>query len=269
MIVTKKALPRRTFLRGMGASVALPLLEKDDFSIDLDRLESLVTENTKLCVINSPHNPTGSVLSREVLEGVVDIARRHDFYILSDEIYSKIVYEGTHASVYSIPGARECTILLDGHSKTYAMTGWRLGYGVMPEDLAVKLSQVAGNSTSCTCSFTQIAGIEALAGPQDSVTAMVEEFRIRRDIMVEGLNRIPGFRCRKPTGAFYVFPNITATKMTSRKLTDYLLSEAGVAVLSGTTFGEYGEGYIRISYANSQNNIRRALDSITSALDAL
>jgi len=253
----------------LGAKgVPVPLEEDQGFSIDLDRFESLVTDKTKLCVINSPQNPTGGVLPRSVLEGILDIARRNNFYILSDEIYSKILYDGTHESMYSLPGAAERTILLDGHSKTYAMTGWRLGYAVMPKELVPAMSKIAGNSTSCTCSFTQIAGIEALEGPQDSVAAMVEEFRVRRDIIVDGLNSVPGIRCHKPAGAFYVFPNIKDTGYSSKEISSLLLAEAGVALLSGTTFGAHGEGFIRMSYANSQDNIRLAIERIASVLRA-
>jgi aspartate/methionine/tyrosine aminotransferase len=251
-----------------GRDVPVPLVEEKGFSIDLDRFESLVTKRTKLCVINSPHNPTGGMLSREVLQGILDIAAKYDFYILSDEIYSKMVYDGSFQSMYALPGAAERTILLDGHSKTYAMTGWRLGYAVMPKELVPVVSRAAGNVTSCTASFTQIAGIEALQGPQDDVRAMVEEFRARRDIIVRGLNDVPGFRCHKPAGAFYVFPNIRGTNMSSREMSRMLLDTAGVAVLSGTTFGAYGEGYIRLSYANSQENIARAIERIAAALRA-
>jgi aspartate/methionine/tyrosine aminotransferase len=251
----------------LGAKGVPVLLEEEKgFSIDLDRFESLVTENTKLCVINSPQNPTGGMLSREVLEGILSIAHDRNFHILSDEIYSKIVYDGPYESMYSLPGAAERTILLDGHSKTYAMTGWRLGYAVMPKALVPNVTRIAGNSTSCTCSFTQIAGIEALEGPQDSVDVMVEEFRARRDIIVDGLNNIPGIRCHKPAGAFYVFPNIRDTGLSSKEISNLLLNEAGVAVLSGTTFGIHGEGYIRMSYANSQDNIRKAIDRTASVL---
>jgi aspartate/methionine/tyrosine aminotransferase len=251
-----------------GRDVPVPLIEEKGFSIDLDKFESLVTDRTKLCVINSPHNPTGGMLSRDVLEGILDIAARHDFYILSDEIYSKIVYDGSFESMYSLPGAAERTILLDGHSKTYAMTGWRLGYAVMPKELVPIVTRAAGNVTSCTCSFTQIAGIEALEGPHDDVRAMVEEFRARRDIIVQGLNSLPGVRCHKPAGAFYVFPNIKNTHMSSGEISRLLLDRAGVAVLSGTTFGAHGEGFIRLSYANSRENIKRAIDRIGSALRA-
>lgn len=251
-----------------GRDVPVPLVEDEGFSIDLDRFESLVTKKTKLCIINSPHNPTGGMLSRDVLKGILDIATRHDFYILSDEIYSKIVYDGSFESMYSLPGAAERTILLEGHSKTYAMTGWRLGYAVMPKELVPVVSRAAGNATSCTCSFTQIAGMEALTGPQDAVHAMVETFRARRDIIVDGLNSLPGFRCHKPAGAFYVFPNIRGTNLSSRDMCRVLLDKAGVAVLSGTTFGSDGEGYIRLSYASSQENIRQAIENMASVLRA-
>jgi aspartate aminotransferase len=248
--------------------VPVPLVEEDGFSIDLDHFASLVSDKTKLCVINSPHNPTGGMLSREVLEGILTLAQKHDFYVMSDEIYSKIVYEPPFESFYSLPGAAERTILLDGHSKTYAMTGWRLGYGVMPAALARRVCLIAGNCNSCTASFTQIAGVEALTGSQDSVHAMVDEFRARRDIIVDGLNAIPGVSCYRPSGAFYVFPNIKGTGKTSKTMANLLLEEAGVAVLSGTTFGKYGEGYIRMSYANSQDNIRKAIDNMAKVLES-
>jgi aspartate/methionine/tyrosine aminotransferase len=202
----------------------------------------------------------------QLAAGILELAHKNDFYILTDEIYSQIVYDGPFESIYSLPGAAERTILLDGHSKTYAMTGWRLGYAVMPKHMVPVMGRVSGHVTSCTCPFTQKAGIEALEGPQESVKTMVEEFRIRRDIIVDGLNEIPGFRCHRPAGAFYVFPNIKDTKMSSKEISSFLLTEAGVASLAGTTFGEYGEGYIRLSYANSQENIRRAVEKITAAL---
>ncbi|MEE9270708.1 MAG: pyridoxal phosphate-dependent aminotransferase [Candidatus Krumholzibacteria bacterium] len=249
-----------------GKPVPVPLQEEKGFSFDLDRFEELVTDRTRLCIVNSPHNPTGGVLPRELLEGIAGLAEKHDFYVLSDEIYSKIVYEASHASFYSIPGASDRTILLDGHSKTYAMTGWRLGYGIMPKDLAVQVARLAGNSTSCTCTFTQLAGIEALRGPQDAVKEMVAEFRARRDLVVDGLNQIPGFRCHKPAGAFYVFPNIEGTRMTSKELARVLMEKAGVAVLAGNTFGSFGEGFIRISYANSRDNLRKAVEQMGAAL---
>jgi aspartate aminotransferase len=246
--------------------VPIPLREAHEFAFDPDELASLVTDKTKLVIINSPQNPTGGVLPKETLQRLADLAIERDFYVLADEIYSKIIYEGEHSSIYAIPGMPERTIILDGHSKTYAMTGWRLGFGVMPEPLAEKVAKLMTNSTSCTCSFTQIAGMEAFEGPQDGVAAMVTEFKARRDLIVEGLNRIPGFRCHKPKGAFYVFPNITGTGKRSKELEEYLMNEAGVAVLSGTSFGEFGEGYVRLSYANSQENIRRALEKIAAVL---
>lgn len=246
--------------------VPVRLREERGFGFDPDDIAALVTDKTKLVVINSPHNPTGGVLGREVLERIAELAKEHDFYVLADEIYSKIIYEGTHESIYGIEGMPERTIILDGHSKTYAMTGWRLGFGVMPPALAEKVAKLMTNSASCTCSFTQMAGVEALEGPQDSVRAMVAEFQARRDLIVDGLNALPGFRCRKPAGAFYVFPNIEGTGMKSKQLEEHLMNEAGVAVLSGTSFGEYGEGFIRLSYANSQDNIRRALEKIARAL---
>jgi len=209
------------------------------------------------------------VLTEEDLEAISEIAIERDIMVLSDEIYSRIIYEGEHYSIASIPGMQERTIILDGFSKTYAMTGWRLGYGVMPEWLAVQVAKLMTNSNSCTAAFTQWAGIEALMGPQEEVYKMVEAFRKRRDVIVEGLNEIPGFRCLKPKGAFYVFPNIEGTGMDSKSMEDYLLEEAGVAILSGTSFGEYGEGFVRLSYANSVENIEKALKRIEEAIGKL
>jgi aspartate/methionine/tyrosine aminotransferase len=246
--------------------VPLPLLEKNNFAFDPEQLESLITKKTRLVVINSPHNPTGGVLPRATIARLCELAVEHDFYVLSDEIYSRIIYDGTHATPYSFPGMPERTVILDGHSKTYAMTGWRLGFGVMPKEMAVKVAKLQTNSNSCTCSFTQRAGIEALQGPQESVDAMLKEFRARRDLIVEGLNRIGGFRCHRPSGAFYVFPNITGTGKSSKEMENHLMEHAGVAVLAGTAFGAYGEGYIRLSYANSQANIRKAIDRIGESL---
>jgi aspartate aminotransferase len=245
--------------------VPLMLSESDAFSVDPDRLASLITKRTKLLILNSPHNPTGGVLSRDVVKRIAELAVKHDFYVLSDEIYARIQYEGKPESPYSFPDMRERTIVLDGHSKTYAMTGWRLGFGVMPKEMALKVAKLQTNSNSCTCSFTQIAGIEALRGPQTAVDAMVKEFHTRRDLIVEGLNQVKGFRCHSPHGAFYVFPNITGTGMTSKEMENYLMEKAGVAVLAGTSFGSNGEGFIRLSYANSQANIRRALERIAAA----
>jgi aspartate/methionine/tyrosine aminotransferase len=251
----------------MGATgVPLRLREEQGFAFDPDELASLVTDRTKLVIINSPQNPTGGMLPPEVLERLAGLAVERDFYVLADEIYSQIIYDGEHKSIYAYDGMPERTIVLEGHSKSYAMTGWRLGYGVFPAEMATAVARLQTNSTSCTCSFTQIAGMEALRGPQDSVRAMVEEFRARRDLIVDGLNAIDGFSCHKPRGAFYVFPNITGTGRTSKQLENLLMDEAGVAVLSGTSFGEYGEGYIRLSYANSQDNIRKALERIAGVV---
>jgi aspartate/methionine/tyrosine aminotransferase len=247
-------------------AVPIPLEEAHGFAFPPEKLDEYITDKTKLVIINSPQNPTGGVLPDDVLDHLAELAVKHDFYVLADEIYSKIVYEGKFASIYSRPGMPERTIILDGHSKTYAMTGWRLGYGVMPESLAETVARLQTNSNSCTCSFTQIAGIEALTGPQDEVKKMVEEFRARRDLIVDGLNQLPGFRCHKPSGAFYVFPNITETGKTSKELEGLLLEKAGVAALAGTSFGKYGEGYLRFSYANSQENIKRALEKIADVL---
>ncbi|MBS7607759.1 MAG: pyridoxal phosphate-dependent aminotransferase [Candidatus Bathyarchaeia archaeon] len=248
--------------------VPIPLKEENDFRLDHEYVKKKITKRTKMIILNSPENPTGGVLTREDLKVIADcIANRDDVIVLSDEIYSRIIYEGTHESIASLPGMKEKTIILDGFSKTYAMTGWRLGYGVMRKDLAEKITQLMVNSNSCTCAFVQMAGIEALKGPQDSVDRMVTEFRKRREVIVEGLNRIKGITCKKPKGAFYVFPNITGTGMRSKELSDFLLNEAGVAVLPGTSFGKYGEGYLRISFANSIENIKEALKRIEKALE--
>ncbi len=246
--------------------VPMRLRMENNFSFDPDEFRSLVTPRTKMIIINSPANPTGGVLSREDLEIIAEVAIERDIMVLSDEIYSRIVYEGEFFSIASIPGMKDRTIILDGFSKTYAMTGWRLGYGVMPTWLAEHVTRLMTNSNSCTAAFVQIAGMKALKGPQDSVDKMVQAFRQRRDVIVDRLNRIPGFKCLKPAGAFYAFPNIEGTGMTSKELADYLLYEAGVAVLSGTSFGEYGEGFLRISYANSLENINEALDRIEEAI---
>ncbi|MBX5321213.1 MAG: pyridoxal phosphate-dependent aminotransferase [Candidatus Bathyarchaeota archaeon] len=250
--------------------VPIPLKEENDFRLDHEYVKRKITKKTKMIILNSPENPTGGVLTREDLKVIADcIANRDDVIVLSDEIYSRIIYEGEHQSIASLPGMKEKTILLDGFSKTYAMTGWRLGYGVMRKDLAQKIAQLMVNSNSCTCSFIQMAGVEALKGPQDAVDRMVAEFRKRRETIVSGLNKIKGITCKKPIGAFYVFPNITGTGMKSKELSDYLLNEAGVAVLPGTSFGKYGEGYLRISFANSVENINKALNRISQALKNL
>jgi aspartate/methionine/tyrosine aminotransferase len=246
--------------------VALPLREANDFRFDPDEFRSLVTDRTRLIIINSPQNPTGGVLTREDIEAVAEAARERDVMVLSDEIYEQILYQGQHVSIASLPEMQSRTILLDGYSKTYAMTGWRLGYGVMPEALAEGVTKLMVNSNSCPAAFTQQAGIAALEGPQDDTAAMVEAFRGRRDVIVDGLNRIPGFRCARPAGAFYAFPNVQETGIPSKELADFLLQEAGVAVLDGACFGQYGTGYLRLSYANSVENLQRSLQRIEAAL---
>ncbi len=247
-------------------AVPLVLEEGRDFRFDVAQLEEKISPRTKMIIINTPQNPTGAVLTRNDLEAIAEVAKDHDLMVLSDEVYECILYEGEHVSFLSLPGVRDRTILLNGFSKTYAMTGWRLGFGVMPEELAVHITRLMTNSNSCTATFTQWAGIEALRGPQDSVREMVEEFERRRDVIVPGLNAIEGIRCNNPKGAFYVFPNIEGTGMNERDFADYMMEEAGVAMLAGTSFGEYGRGFVRISYANSVENIRKALVHIEEAL---
>ena len=251
-----------------GKAVPIPLLEKNDFRLGHEYVKEKITKKTKMIILNSPENPTGGVLTREDLKVIVDcISNRDDVLVLSDEIYDRIIYEGEHESIASFPGMKEKTIILNGFSKTYAMTGWRLGYGVMRKDLAQKVAQLMTNSNSCTCAFTQMAGVEALKGPQTESEKMDAEFKKRREVIVSGLNKIKGITCKKPRGAFYVFPNITKTGMDCRKLGDYLLNEAGVAVLPGTSFGSYGEGYLRLSFANSIENIKKALERISEVLE--
>jgi aspartate/methionine/tyrosine aminotransferase len=250
-----------------GTAVPIKIEEARDFSLDAAHLCSLIGPRTRLVILNSPSNPTGGVLSRADLEMIAATCQRFpDVMVLSDEIYSRMLYEGEHVSIAALPGMRERTIILDGFSKTYAMTGWRLGYGIMPVELAQHVTRLMTNSNSCTATFTQLAGVEALTGPQDDPAAMVEEFRARRELIIAGLNAIPGIACRMPHGAFYAFPNITGTGMSSRAVADLLLQEAGVAVLAGTSFGAFGEGYIRLSYANSRENIQAALDRIARTL---
>jgi aspartate/methionine/tyrosine aminotransferase len=247
----------------MGAkAVPIRLREEMDFRLDVNELARLVNDRTKLIILNSPQNPTGGVLTRKDIEAIAAAIGDRDIMVLSDEIYSRLIYEGEDFSLMSVPGFKDRTILLDGFSKTYAMTGWRLGYGVMRADLATHIARLMTNSNSCTASFTQVAGVEGLRGPQDSVDVMREEFRRRRDRFVERINQIKGFSCRLPKGAFYTFPNITKTGWPSKKLADALLEDAGVACLSGTAFGEFGEGYLRFSVANSIANIDKALDRI-------
>ena len=243
-------------------AVPIRLREELDFRLDVDEFASLINDRTKLVIVNSPHNPTGGVLEKKDIDAIAHAIGDRNIMVLSDEIYSQLIFEGEDHSIMSIDGMKERTILLDGFSKTYAMTGWRMGYGVMRADLATHISRLMTNSNSCTASFTQIAGIEALRGSQKSVDAMRAEFKKRRDVMVAGLNKIKGFSCRVPHGAFYVFPNITKTGWPSKKLADALLEDAGVAGLSGTAFGDFGEGYLRFSVANSIENIEKALDRI-------
>jgi aspartate/methionine/tyrosine aminotransferase len=248
--------------------VPIPLLEENDFRLDPEYVKSKITKKTKMIILNYPENPTGGILTKEDLKIIADcISNRDDVFVLADEIYSRILYEGKHESIASLPGMKEKTILLDGFSKTYAMTGWRLGYGVMRKDIAQKVAQLMTNSNSCTCSFTQMAGMEALKGSQDDAEKMVAEFKRRREVIVDGLNKIKGISCKKPRGAFYVFPNIKGTGMDCRKLGDHLLYNAGVAVLPGTSFGKYGEGHLRLSFANSVENIKKALDRIAKAVE--
>ncbi len=245
-----------------GRAVPIHLREERDFSLDVDELDGMITDRTKLIILNSPHNPTGGVLSKRDIEQIAKAIGDRNVMVLSDEIYSRLIFEGKHHSIMAEPGFKERTILLDGFSKTYAMTGWRMGYGVMRADLAAHLARLMTNSNSCTASFTQIAGIEALQGDQSSVEQMRAEFQRRRDVFVAGLNRIKGFSCRTPKGAFYVFPNISGTKWKSKELADAMLEHAGVACLSGTSFGEFGEGYLRFSIANSMENLKVALQRI-------
>jgi aspartate/methionine/tyrosine aminotransferase len=243
-------------------AVPIRLREELDFRLDLDEFASLINDRTKLVILNSPQNPTGGVLTKDDIAAIARAIADRDIMVLSDEIYSRLIFEGEEHSIMSLDGMKERTILLDGFSKTYAMTGWRMGYGVMRVDLATHISRLMTNSNSCTASFTQVAGIEALRGPQESVDHMRAKFKERRDVMVAGLNKIKGFSCRVPHGAFYVFPNITETGWSSKKLADALLDDAGVAALSGTAFGNFGEGYLRFSVANSIENIEKALDRI-------
>jgi len=242
--------------------VPIRLREELDFRLDVDELADLITDRTKLIIVNSPQNPTGGVLEKNDIEAIARVIGDRNIMVLSDEIYSRLIFEGQHHSIMSLDGMKERTILLDGFSKTYAMTGWRMGYGVMRVDLATHISRLMTNSSSCTASFSQVAGIEALRGSQESVDQMLNEFKKRRDVMVVGLNKIKGFSCQLPHGAFYVFPNITQTGWPSKKLADAFLEDAGVAALSGTAFGEFGEGYLRFSVANSIENIEKALDRV-------
>jgi len=252
-----------SMIRYAGAKpVPIQLHEERDFGLDVNELASLINDKTRLIILNSPQNPTGGVLTKQDIADIAAAIGDRNIPILSDEIYSRLIFEGEHHSIMSVPGFQERTILLDGFSKTYAMTGWRMGYGVMRPDLAAHITRLMTNSNSCTASFTQIAGIEALRGDQTSVDRMRDEFQRRRDAFVAGLNKIKGFSCRLPKGAFYVFPNITKTGWKSKKLADAMLDEAGVACLSGTAFGDFGEGYLRFSVANSLENLNDALSRV-------
>jgi aspartate aminotransferase len=245
-----------------GRAVPIQLREERDFGLDGNEFASLINDRTRMIILNSPQNPTGGVLSKSAIHDIADAIGDRNIMVMSDEIYSRLIFEGEHFSIMSIPGFKERTILLDGFSKTYAMTGWRMGYGVMRPDLAAHITRLMTNSNSCTASFTQVAGVEALRGDQSSVDRMRDEFKRRRDVFVAGLNKVRGFSCRMPKGAFYTFPNITGTGWPSKKLANAILEEAGVACLSGTAFGDYGEGYLRFSVANSLENLNKALDRI-------
>lgn len=250
-------------------AVPIPIREELQFRLDLDELRSLVTNRTRLLVVNTPANPSGGVLTRDDLAAIAELAVERDLWVLSDEIYGRIVYEGEHISLATFPGMAERTIVLDGFSKTFAMTGWRLGYGVLPPALVGPFGKLAINSISCAPTFNQIGAVEALRGPQDAVDAMVAEFRVRRDLVVDGLNAIRGIRCHRPSGSFYVFPNVAGTGLSGAEMYERLLTEAGVCVLPGTAFGDVATDFVRISYANSRENLAEALRRIDAFVRAL
>jgi aspartate/methionine/tyrosine aminotransferase len=252
-----------------GVPVPVPLREEQDFSFDLEVFDRLVSERTRMIVLNSPSNPTGGVMPLSALEHIAEVACQRDIWVLSDEIYARLVYEAPAPSIAALPGMAERTIICDGFSKTYAMTGWRLGYGIMPKPLAERVELLLTHSVGCTASFTQIAGLEAIQGPQEQVEAVIAEYRRRRDALVAGLNAISGVCCRMPQGAFYAFPNVSAFGRPSNWLAEYLLEEAGVALLPGVSFGKYGEGYLRLCFANSLENILQALEQMKEALSRL
>jgi aspartate/methionine/tyrosine aminotransferase len=247
-------------------AVPIPLLEATGFRLDLDMLAAKISPHTKVLALNSPHNPTGGVLTRADLETIAELAIRNDVTVVADEIYSRNVYEGSFFSIASLDGMRERTILLDGFSKAYAMTGWRLGYGVMPADIAKIVALIGQNNYSCTAPFVQEAGVAALCGSDEPVLAMIDEFRVRRDAIVAGLNSLPGITCKRPDGAFYAFPNVTGITHDDRKLASFLLEEAYVAGLAGSGFGAAGRGHMRFSYANSLENIERAIARMREVL---
>ena len=252
-----------SMIRFSGATpVPMQLLEEKDYHPDLDDLASKITDRTRLIIVNSPENPCGSALNRDELETIANLARGRDLYVMADEIYKDILYTGEHFSIAAFPDMAKQTVILDGFSKSYAMTGWRLGYGIMPEELVPHITRLAVNSVSCAASFSQIAAVAALDGPQDDVQAMAAEFAQRRRLITDGLRSIPGINCPEPEGAFYAFPSIKETGLTSAEFEERALNEAGVALLSGSAFGAYGEGYVRLSYANSQENISKALESL-------
>jgi aspartate/methionine/tyrosine aminotransferase len=252
-----------------GRAVPCPIRQENGFRLDPDELASLVTSRTRLVILNSPANPTGGVSTREDLERIAAIARQHDFTILADEIYGRILYDGEHVSIASLPDMADRTIVLDGFSKTYAMTGWRLGYAILPEALVTPFSRLIVNSVSCTNAATQWAGVEALTGPQDSVDAMVAEFKTRRDLIVDGFNSIRGVSCVRPAGAFYAFPDVSATGLTGAELADRLLNEGGVSALAGTAFGQVGRYHLRFSYATSRENIAEAVRRTRAVIEPL
>lgn len=253
-----------------GIPVPVPLLEENDFSFDLQAFDRLVNKRTRLIILNSPSNPTGGVMPLADLEHIAAAAQQHDSWVLSDEIYTRLIFDEAKApSIAALPGMASRTIIMDGFSKTYAMTGWRLGYGIMPEPLARRVQLLFTHALGSTAHFTQIAGIEALTGTQEAVADMLAQYRQRRDTIVDGLNAIPGIRCRKPQGAFYAFPNIKSLDKSAAELANLLLDQAGVALLPGTAFGAYGEGYLRLSYANSIPNINKALERMETVLRAL
>jgi aspartate/methionine/tyrosine aminotransferase len=252
-----------------GTPVAVPIRQELDFRIDLDELRSLVTPRTRMLVINSPANPTGGVLTRSDLESIAELAIRHDLVVLADEIYGRILYDGEeHVSIASLPGMAERTIVLDGFSKTFAMTGWRLGYAIVPPSLIPMYGQLVINTISCAPTFAQIGAVEAIRGPQEPMAEMVAEFRARRDLVVAGLNEIPGIECLTPRGAFYAFPRVSGTGLSGKELADRLLAESGVCVLAGTAFGGIGTDHVRISYANSRENLTKALGRIRDFVGA-
>jgi len=252
-----------------GVPVPIPLREELDFSLDVQELGRLITPRTKMIILNSPGNPCGGVLTRQDVDTIADMVRGTDIVVLADEIYDRLIYDGEPQSISNRPGLKEHTVILDGFSKTYAMTGWRMGWGVMPRPIAEQVARLIINSVSCTSAFSQHAAVAALTGPQDAVDAMRAEFRRRRDAVVAGLNAIPGVRCATPKGSFYVFPNFKSFGLSAREISNYLMENAGVAVLGGTAFGTYGEGYLRLSYATSMANINEALEKIEAAMAKL